>query len=228
MNFNVTHIPKEGFKYTHNNKSLIVHGLVITKETNEFNVESFQSSFLTFHQSIKGEKPITGTDRILLTRQDFNTPEIHDMYKYVSTAVLKSRILKGWFRFGTIDYYKSAENERIRDEFEGFTGLDIQTGKRHVITSATSGFNYHIYCGTDFKKSNKSNMKKQFGESLIRIKDVKSFAEAIKKAVGAKAFQIQKIMYSTLKLYQLRDDAIDVESIKNDGHFSFIQTCLFI
>jgi hypothetical protein len=116
------------------------------------------------------------------------------------TNILTNHLLKGQFQLGTNEYYRTAENERIRDIQEGFTTLLIETKDRQVYSSVIGGKNYYVYCMTE-QETSETSMQSSFGQSLVKITSLRSFARAIAKSLGAKNFHMYKINYSDRKFF---------------------------
>lgn len=125
------------------------------------------------------------------------------IYKYVQQDVFNNYIQKGKWQLGCIEQYRTIENQKQRDEFEGYSFLNMVINNHLVSTVCNSGFNYLIFCGTD--RDNSTTHKEQFGEKKITIPNVKSFAEAIKKAINAKRYYVQKVSYDSVKLHLNRE-----------------------
>jgi len=82
-----------------------------------------------------------------------------------------------------------------------------------------SGFNYWIFCGTD-NLENMEIKQKRFGTNIIKIKNVKSFAEEMKTILGAKGYHLSKIKYSHYKVFRASHGAgLDCNSIPPSDEF---------
>ncbi len=163
---------------------------------------------------------------------DTNTPilsqplknDFTPFYKYVSNEVFENYISKGLFQLGTIEQYRTIENIKQRDEFEGHSFLNFSINNHVVSSICSSCFNYLIFCGT--KTDNSMTHKEQFGEKKLYIQDVKVFAELICKKIRAKRYFIQNIQYNTLKLYvnkrKIKNPKIDVQNILTPEYFNLL------
>ena len=132
-------------------------------------------------------------------------------YKFIRKDVFDNFYKKGKFQLGSLQLYREIENGNSRDEKEGFSNLLIRSNNRHIFTSVISGFNHYIFCGTDTINET-TVLSEKFGNVCIKIKSIKSFAEKIKKSIGAKSWQIKNVTYTDFKAYSI------VQEIKNlDG-----------
>lgn len=125
--------------------------------------------------------------------------------KYVSNKIFDNYIKRGKWQLGTIEQYRTIENEKQRDELEGNSFLNLNINDYIVSTICSSGFNYLIFCGT--RSAGSMNHQKQFGEKELHFPNVRSFAEGVKKSIQAKRYYIHKVEYNTQKLY-LNEDVI--------------------
>lgn len=124
-------------------------------------------------------------------------------YKYVQPDIFEKYIKNGNWQLGTIEQYRTIENSKQRDEFEGFCFLHLNINNHIVGTNLITGFNYLILCGT--KEDNSSFHKTNFGEKVLYFADVKTFAERVCKIVKAKKYYIHNVEYNTLKSYVSND-----------------------
>lgn len=107
--------------------------------------------------------------------------------------------MNGNWQLGNVHQYRTIENIKQRDEFEGFSFLNLNINNHIISQVCNAGFNYLILCGT--KSKNSSNLKEQFGEQELFFPDIKSFAEDVSMEINAIRYFIQKIEYNTLKSY---------------------------
>jgi hypothetical protein len=127
---------------------------------------------------------------------DYNEP----FYKYIQKDTYNNFISKRKHQLGSLQYYREIEKDESRDEKEGFSNLIINSGNRQILTSVISGFNRYILCGTSNLEQQK-HMSKNFGGYVMKIKDIKSFAEKVKNEIGAKDWQVRKVWYTDYKAY---------------------------
>jgi len=119
-------------------------------------------------------------------------------YKYVKPCI-SEKIKNGSWQLGTIEQYRTIENKKQRDEFEGYSFLYLDINNRMIGSNFISGFNYLILCGT--RSSNSDYHKENFGKKILFFRDVKSLAEKICVEIKAKQYYIQNIEYNSLKFY---------------------------
>lgn len=119
-------------------------------------------------------------------------------YKYVEPCITE-KYRNGSWQLGTIEQYRTIENKKQRDEFEGYSFLYLNINNRMIGSNFISGFNCLILCGT--RSSNSDYHKKNFGENILFFPDVKSMAEKISYEIKAKKYYIQNIEYNSLKFY---------------------------
>jgi hypothetical protein len=124
-------------------------------------------------------------------------------YKYVQPEIFEKFIKNGLWQLGTIELYRSIENNKQRDEFEGYSFLNLTINNHIVCTNVITGFNYLIFCATRSARSTRHKIN--FGEKLLYFPDVKSFAETICKHINAKKYFIHNVEYNTLKFYISKD-----------------------
>ena len=196
-------------KHTRNGVSIIEVAFAAVKPNQELpNPESYGKSIIQLSNDLAGIKQSSKSTKRsnsnpkIFTKSDFSFDKI-ECFKFIPTDILNNRIKKGWFRLGTLEGYRNAENVRIKDVQEGFTTLLISTKDRQIYSSLMAGFNYYVFCATEISsKDGSGQMQQNFGESLIRIKSIKSFASAVAKAIGARRVLISRIQYTDSKLYQ--------------------------
>lgn len=136
-------------------------------------------------------------------------------YKFISKATYENFLKKGKFQLGSLKFYREIENLNSRDEKEGFSNLLINSGNRSIFTSVIAGFNHYIFCGRD--TNDKSNiMSNKFGDICLKIKNIKAFADKIKKSIGAKNWTIKKVTYSDFKAYSTNQLITDLKGVSPD------------
>jgi len=159
----------------------------------------------------------------LIYSKDFKN-EYSEFYKYIKPETFENFISKGHWQLGTIEYYRTIEDKKIRDEFEGFSFLNININNHMVAITFITGYNYLILCGT--KSSDSKYHKENFGEKIICIPDIKSFAEIICKKVHAKRYFVQSVEYNSSKYYivknKIHDPYIDLRNLFTPPFFDKI------
>lgn len=131
-------------------------------------------------------------------------------YKYTSEYIYKNKLLKGSWQLGCIEQYRTIENIKQRDEFEGQCFVNMNVNGYGLTSLACTGFNYLIFCGTRKKASDLH--RESFGTKELYFPNVRSFADAVKKSIGAKKYYVQNVEYSSSKWINV-DDAIEDELV---------------
>ncbi len=216
----------EGVIAKYKNKKFILGYLSILKERTDLTDEeyiSYAQSVLNYHCSVRG----VPFHKIGKLEPISSKPIINNytpFYKYTSNAIFDQYIKKGIWQLGTIQQYRTIENIKQRDEFEGHSFLNLNINNHIVSTICSSGFNYLIFCGT--RKANSDIHKQQFGEKEIYFPNIKSFAESVRKTINAKRYFIQNVEYNTLKLYinktPIANPEIDINNILTPAYFDVI------
>jgi len=225
-NLKFSHTP-EGVIIEYNNNRFILGYLSISKENVDFTKNQYLSmaeATLKFHCSvrnypihkIKNIKPVS-----IMPREN----NYSHFSKYVEEGVFNTFIKKGIWQLGTIEQYRTIENKKQRDEFEGHSFLNLNINNHIVSSIFSTGFNYLILCGTN--KTQSKEHKSQFGQKELHFNNVKSFSESVKKSIGAKKYHIQNVEYNTLKLYinndLIEDPDVDIENILTPKFFEIIK-----
>lgn len=204
-----------GFKYILNNRSLIVQIITMTKEnislTNS-QIEGFIRATSTYLESIQNKKNL----KELFGKLDFVNlnPTLcqKPFYKFIHKETYDNFIRKGKFQLGTLKYYREIERQESRDEKEGFANLIINSGNRQILTSVISGFDKFIMCGT-YDIENLAYMSTKYGGYIMKISNIKSFAEKVKKAIGAESWYVNDINYTDYKAYSVDANISDLNGV---------------
>ena len=217
---------KEGVIASYKKKKFILGFLTISHENISFSDSEYLSMaeiVLKFHCSVRNVPLHTIESPTPVSAKQTN--DFTPFYKYVSNEVYEKYISKGIFQLGTIEQYRSIENIKQRDEFEGHSFLNLNINNHIVSSVCSSGFNYLIFCGT--KTEGSEGHKEQFGEKQLYFPNVKAFADAICKNIQAKRYFVQNVEYNTLKLYinkqKIKNSNIDVKQILTPGYFDIIK-----
>ncbi|WP_424492719.1 hypothetical protein [Salinimicrobium sp. GXAS 041] len=198
---------KEGVVAKYQNKKIIISNLTISKKDNFTDDKLLALAKGTFQLqcAVRGW-PVHKVEKsypVSPKQANDYTP----FSKYVSDEIFEKYIKKGIWQLGTIEQYKTIENKKQRDEFEGISYLNLDINEHLVSVLCTSGYNYLIFCGTN--SSGSTNHQTQFGGKELFFPNVRSFAEAVKKSINAKRYFIQKIEYNTFKFYVNKNSIID-------------------
>lgn len=207
-----------GFKYVLNNRSLIIQMITITKK----NIKLTNSQIEVFIKATsKYLNAIQNTDNLieLFGSMDFVNPDQSiypkPFYKFIHKETYTNFISKGKFQLGTLQYYREIERQESRDYKEGFSNLIINSGDRQILTSVISGFDKYILCGT-YNSENVEYMSAKYGGNIMIIKNIKSFAEKVKTAIGAQSWHVNEISYSDYKAYSVDTIISDLNGVSPD------------
>jgi len=221
----------QGFRIFQGEISILAQVHAISKE-NTFFTEAqliqYAKSAQEFLDSV-ASRPILDMDtpKVLQLNQIFHSSTNDSFYKYISRESLDNFILKGKFRLGSLEYYQKTSNKNIQDVYEGFTHLAINYQNRQRIQAFYSGFNYLIFCGSYIPPSdNRANhLLKNFGDCVIRIKDINGFQNAIAGHLSSKKHFRHNVIYEPIKIIQTytaeRLDNID-GPLMTDSTFNLI------
>jgi hypothetical protein len=199
------HLPGHGFRFYSGDVSILLHMLSVTKKNMRFTKQQLNNFFrITNHALAQfGTYPAEEASYSqILTADRFPPPCRFDFYKYVTPATLQF-VLNDSFQFGSVQFYRDIENPNSKDAMEGASSLSISTRDRMVCASLSSGYNFGIFCGTQ-NTATKELMKGQFGQHLIKIIDLRAFAEDACKALGASRYYINHVQYNDLKLFRAK------------------------
>lgn len=100
-------------------------------------------------------------------------------YKYVSNDIFNNYIKKGKWQLGCISQYRTIENKKQRDEFEGFSFLHFNLNNQQFSSVCNAGFNYLIFCGT--KSENSLQHKKTVRRKAIVFSEREKLCREYKK-----------------------------------------------
>jgi hypothetical protein len=222
----------EGVNAFLNKKKTILNHINILKEGVKLTLEQ-QNAFIKIilsGQSMIRNLPYHNFDNfspVVIPKQENDfTP----FYKYTSPDVYNKYIKKGNWQLGCIQQYKTIENLKARDEFEGQTFIDLNINSHQVTAFACCGFNYLILCGTS--ERSESLHQDSFGSKELYFPNVRSVAESICRSIGAKRFFAQKVSYNSSKWFtldsEINNDKIDLEDIVSEPYIELInKLCLY-
>lgn len=133
-------------------------------------------------------------------------------FKFIDKETYDNFISKGKFQVGSLQHYREIERDESRDEKEGYSNIILNTNNRQILTSVISGFDNYIFCGT-YDLNQKEVMVKKFGKYIIKINNIKSFAEKVKNAIGAISWQVEKVQYTDFKAFKSSINTIDLNGV---------------
>jgi hypothetical protein len=194
----------KGVTAKYSNKKFVLGTPLINELGTDFTDEEFvklSEIIINFESAVRGF-PIhkLETKKLILSNEIVN--DYSPFSKYVSDKVFKQYIQNGKWQLGNIHLYRSIENIKQRDEFEGFSFLNFNVNNHSISQVCNTGFNYLIFCGT--KSSNSIIHQEKFGSKELHFPDVRAFAERVCELIGAKRYFVQNVEYNTLKAYSHR------------------------
>jgi len=200
-----------GFEYILNKNSIILQHFNMTKENLSYT--DMQLAHLcvmskTDSKDLLGEfKKMEYVDR---SAQRYEGA----FYKFIDKKTYSDFISKGKFQLGSLKYYREIERHNSKDSNEGYSNLIIDSGNRQLFYSVIAGFDQYILCGT-YNLENQGLMGEKFGGYIMKIKNINSFADKVKLAIGADSWQIDQINYTNFKAYRKEIEIMDIESLQN-------------
>lgn len=195
------HHNKNGVNARYNKKKFILGTHTVSHKNIDFSSDDYlnlSKAVLDFESSVRGFPKYDTTLNKLIDYQNIAN-DFGPFYKYVNENIFKNKILKGNWQLGNIHQYRTIENKKQRDEFEGFSFLNLNINNHIISQVCNAGFNYLILCGT--RSRNSLQHRKQFGERELFFPDIKSFAEEVCKEIKAIRYFIHKVEYNSLKTY---------------------------
>ena len=197
---------------------MIIQLITMTKEY-KLLTNSEIESFIKATSKLLGSTQNRNNLIELFGRLDFVNPSqtsYHKpFYKFIHKDTYENFIRKGKFQLGSLKYYREIERQESRDEKEGFSNLIIKTSNRHILTSVISGFDKYILCGT-YDIGNLNYMSSKYGGYIMKINNIKSFAEKIKSAIGALSWSVNEINYTDYKAYAVESTISDLSGVSPD------------
>ena len=147
----------------------------------------------------------TYEEQRLVTGARMNADHFPDLNNAVFYKFLPERSLQyyadGSFQFGSIQYYRTIEQQNSKDSMEGLCNLAIKTPKHLFGTSLVSGYNFGVFCGTS-TLNRRDEMSERFGPRIIKIVDLREFAEKAKQLLKAQRFYFNQVIYDDLKIFR--------------------------
>ena len=123
-------------------------------------------------------------------------------YKFLPERSLQYYI-DGSFQFGSVEYYRSIEQQNSRDRMEGLCNIALKTRTHLFGMSLASGYNFGIFCGTA-SLNKQEEMSERFGPRIIKISRFKEFAEEVKQRLNAHRFYFNHVRYNDLKMFRAK------------------------
>ena len=218
---------KDGVIANYKKRKFILGFRSISNENTDFTDQeylSFAQIVLRYHCTVRNV-PMHSVENIVPISSKRIINDFTPFHKYVPTEIFERYISKGIFQLGTIEQYRKIEDARRRDEFEGYSFLNLNINNHIVSSVCISGFSYLIFSAT--RSANSLWHREKFGGTELYFTDIQSFAENLCKSVSAKRYFIQNVEYKTLKLYickkKIHEPKIDVRNILTPAYFEIIK-----
>lgn len=223
---------KDGVNAFLNKKKTVLNFSSVLKEGANLTFEqqnSYIKSILQLQSSVRG-LPLHSFEEYSPVVIPEETNDFTPFFKYTKPEIYNKYIKKGNWQLGCIQQYKTIENLKARDEFEGQTFIDININGHQVTSFVCCGFNYLILCGTS--ERSESLHQKNFGFKELYFPNVRSVAESISRSIGAKRFFVQKVSYNSSKWFtldsEINNNKIDLNDIVSEPYIELInKVCLY-
>lgn len=209
-----TFIKNQGFRYDLDGKSLLIQIITMTKPNQKLSEEKLKSLIKATSGYLEkvGDIPLTESFQGELFEDCSSDTSSMTFQKFISKETYTQYISKGSFQLGSLGYYRTIENKSSRDEKEGFSNLIIDSGDRQIFTSVISGYDKLILCGTSSNESS-NFMRQNFGDCVMTIPNISSFAKRFKNHIGAKKWDLKKVQYNDFKAGQIRKNIKDLSGV---------------
>jgi hypothetical protein len=220
-----------GFRFSKGNISLLLHAVARFRQTavvtnyDHFNFFKATNKFLQSVGAYDREQTLPGA---LLQPNHFPDLEDAQFYKFVREQDL-AYYNEGSFQFGSIQYYRAIEHQSSKDAMEGLANVAIKTPSHLFGMSLASGYNFGIFCGTaDLRQQDEMSAK--FGPRIIRIANLRAFAEETKALLGARRFYFNRVVYDDLKIFRVETlKSIDLDQpLISDAVFDLLYDNSFL
>jgi hypothetical protein len=194
-----------GYRFFKDGVSILLHassrfrqGTIVTHK-DLFHVFQRINKYLQDVGAYEGERQGVSD---LMTDNHFSAHKGREFYKFLPERSL-DYYNEGSFQFGSIQYYRSIEQQNSKDSMEGLSNIAIKTPSHLLTMSLASGYNFGIFCGTS-TLSRREQMSTRFGSRIIRIANLQLFAETVQSLFGAKKFYFNKVVYNDLKMFRIK------------------------
>jgi hypothetical protein len=197
--------PDAGFRFFKGEVSLLLHAAARYRQNviaTNLDLFKFFQHLNRYLQNIGAYEPERLSTSTIITADHFPDPKDIEFYKYLPDRSL-DYYRGGSFQFGSIKYYRSIEQQNSKDTMEGLSNIAIKTPKRLHCMSLASGYNFGIFCGTS-NLNRRREMSERFGPRIIKIANIRRFAEEVQSLLGATGFYFNHVIYDDLKMFRAR------------------------
>jgi hypothetical protein len=197
--------PDRGFRFTKGEVSLLLHAAARFRQTaavtdvDLFNLFKRINKFLINVGAYEDERLVTSAPMDADHFSDINNAVF---YKFLPESSLQYYV-HGSFQFGSIQKYRTIEQQNSKDSMEGLCNIAIKTRKRLFGMSLASGYNFGIFCGTS-TLNRRDEMTERFGPRIIKIVHLREFAEEAKQLLNAQRFYFNLVVYDDLKMFRTK------------------------
>jgi hypothetical protein len=197
--------PNAGYRFYKEEVSLLLHAAARFKQaaviTNYDMLKLFQrlNRYLKDVGAYDAERQ--GVSNIM-TSNHFPDPTDVEFFKFMPKKSLEY-YLQGSLQLGSIEYYRTIEQQNSKDSLEGLSNIAVTTRNHLFAVSLASGYNFGILCGTA-TLNRRTEMSQLFGTHIIKIRNLKSFAEDVKSLFGAKRYYFNRDIYNDLKMFRMK------------------------
>jgi hypothetical protein len=197
--------PNAGFRFFKDDVSVLLHATARFKHdaiVTNIGLFNFFKHLNRFLQDVGTYDRETHDVSKLMRAEDFPDLDKVEFYKFLPASTV-DYYRAGSFQFGSTQFYRDIENQNSRDRMEGFANIVFQSPRHVWAMSLASGYNFGIFCGTS-SLSARDQMSGQFGSHVIKIANLRAFAEDVKVRLGAKRFYLNHVSYNDLKMFRTK------------------------
>jgi len=224
--------PNAGYRFFRNEVSVLLHAAArfkrdaVVTNIDLFNFFRRLNRFLEDVGAYEFERQ--GPSKLMAAENFSDLKSDAVFYKFMSDSTL-NHLMSGSFHLGSIAYYRNIEKQNSKDAMEGLANIAFQAPGNVFGLSLASGYNFGILCGTS-KLDRRAEMSDRFGPRIIKITNLRRFAEELKALFGAKRFYYNQVVYNDIKLFRAKTlKTIRLSSQEPPGNFepSLINEAIF-
>jgi hypothetical protein len=201
----IAHEPDAGYRLFKDNVSVLLHAAARVKHDatlTSLDVLNYFKRINQFLQTVGAyEREDIDVNKIMRV-EDFPDLDEVEFYKFLPGSTV-DYYRAGKFQFGSVQFYRDIENQSSRDRMEGLANIIFHGPKHDWAMSLASGYNFGMLCGTSSLNA-RDHLSGQFGAQIIKIANLRAFAEEVKVRLGAKRYYLNHVSYNDLKLFRTR------------------------